>query len=464
MNRQAGISVRPSAVAGRFFAADPERLRQDVVDCLEEGAAGTRPEGWAAPKAVISAHAGYPYSGWLTAASWLATNGQPIETIVVLSPSHQYAFHGLALPSQDIYRMPGFDVAIDDAARSALVAAGLAHVEDAAHDREHGVETQLPFLHRLHPRAQVVPLVIGWAETGKVAQAVDLLASLRKTPPLFILSSDLSHFLSLDAANAHDAETAKLIETGQYDKLTGAHACGAKGIAGFMASDFGEGMRVHRIAMSNSAAVTGDQTRTVGYGAWAMFSPTDEIVLSNHRSEVLRVARKALESYSKKGKMPHVDLASFPQVLRGYGASFVTLQKNGRLRGCIGSLAARAPIIRDVVENSVKSGFKDPRFTPVEAGEVADISIKVALLSPSAPMTFESQKDLLNQVVPGRDGLILRDQGKRAVFLPMVWESLSEPEQFLQALKEKAGLARDHWSESVEVDRFCAESFAEGNF
>jgi AmmeMemoRadiSam system protein A len=137
------------------------------------------------------------------------------------------------------------------------------------------------------------------------------------------------------------------------------------------------------------------------------------------------------------------------------------VQKEGRLRGCIGSLTAHQPLIRDVVENTVKSGFNDPRFQPLQAGEITDVRLKIAVLSPSAPMQFDSETALLDQIVPERDGLILSDQGKRGVFLPMVWDSLPTPEAFLNGLKVKAGLPRDHWSDTVQIRRFCAESFAE---
>lgn len=452
--------MRSPAVAGRFYPSDPGPLMRQVEECLSRGHAGWRPPG-SVPRAVISPHAGYAFSGWLTGAAWRATaRGRP-ETIVILSPSHRHAFQGVALPSQAGFAMPGFEVSVDRDAAKSLIEAGLAHIEDAAHDQEHGIETQLPFMHRLHPGAKVVPLVIGRVDPGRVPAIVDHLNKRLQRPPTFVLSSDLSHFLSRDAAGSHDLETAKLIETGKPVALTPAHACGAQAVAGFLSSRTGQGMRVQRLAMANSAEVTGDDDRTVGYGAWAFFDTTDEIIVPKLREELLSAARKSLESRLKRGKTPEVRDGSFAQALRGHGAAFVTLQKQGRLRGCIGSLAAHQPLIRDVVENSVKSGFHDPRFKPVESAEIEELSIKIAVLSPSAPMSFGDEKEFLNQLVPGRDGLIISDQGKRGVFLPMVWESLPEPKAFLEGLKVKAGLPKGHWSETVKIERFCAESFAE---
>lgn len=447
-------------MAGRFYPADPDTLLRTVEECITRGRAGWRPPG-SGPCAVISPHAGYPFSGWLTGAAWRATARLRPKTVVILSPSHQHAFDGVALPSARAYAMPGFNVVIDDRARDALTRAGLAHVEDAAHDREHGIETQLPFLRRLHPQASVVPLVIGRVGGDRVPKIIDLLSSTSTSPPLFVLSSDLSHFLTLDRANALDAETARLIETGEPEQLTSAHACGVGAVAGFLTSSFGRDTRIQRLAMANSAAASGDTTRTVGYGAWALFETMDDIILPRHREELLRTARAALTSRLKTGKMPHVDETTFATALRGYGAAFVTLKQDGRLRGCIGSQKAHMPLVRDVVRNAVKAGTEDPRFKPVTPGELEQIQIGIAVLSPSVQMHFDDEDDLLNQLVPGRDGLILSDGERRGVFLPSVWESLPEPAVFLNGLKVKADLPKDYWSASVRVRRFCAESMSE---
>lgn len=456
MNRPAPISTRRSAVAGRFFPADPARLHDTVADCLAGAKAGP-----SAPRAIISPHAGYPFSGRLAGAAWGATRAADVARVVVLSPSHRHAFDGIALPSQDRFAMPGFAIDIDAAARRMLVERGLAHVEDAAHDHEHGVETQLPFLNALHSGARVLPLVIGRADDARVACIIDALAMMDETPPLFVLSSDLSHFLTRDAARDHDAETARLIETGHPGQITGAHACGAAAIRGFMTSDAGRGLRVRRLGMANSADVTGDPTRTVGYGAWSFHGPADAILADEDRAALLRAARRALTDRIATGKTPAVAVKAFAQPLRGHGAAFVTLLENGRLRGCIGSLVPRRPLVTDVVENTLRAALNDPRFAPMQPEELDRVTFKVAVLSPATPMRVEGETDLLARLRPGCDGLVLSDGNHRGVFLPMVWDSLPEPRDFLAALKQKAGLPGDHWSDNLRMERFRAESFAE---
>ena len=140
------------------------------------------------------------------------------------------------------------------------------------------------------------------------------------------------------------------------------------------------------------------------------------------------------------------------------GASFVTLNLNGELRGCIGSLQAHRPLAEDVVENAYNAAFKDPRFPPVNTRELTQLEIHISILSPSEPMHFSSEQDLLQQLRPGVDGLVLQDGFHRGTFLPQVWESLPKPADFLSQLKRKAGLPSFYWSPTLTVERYTVES------
>ncbi|MGI9211136.1 MAG: AmmeMemoRadiSam system protein A [Methylococcaceae bacterium] len=139
-------------------------------------------------------------------------------------------------------------------------------------------------------------------------------------------------------------------------------------------------------------------------------------------------------------------------------ATFVTINLNGNLRGCVGSLQAVRPLASDVAYNAYAAAFLDRRFGPLSAGEAGQIRLHLSLLTPALPMQFGSEADLLSQIVPFEDGLILEDGGRRGTFLPSVWESLPRPEQFFHHLKLKAGLPTDHWSPTVRVWRYHTES------
>jgi len=136
------------------------------------------------------------------------------------------------------------------------------------------------------------------------------------------------------------------------------------------------------------------------------------------------------------------------------GACFVTLKKNGRLRGCIGSIIAHPPLINDLIQNTINAAFHDPRFNPVQKSEVEELSIDISLLSAPEKINFEDEQDLLSQIVPYKDGIIIQDFNHRAVYLPSVWEELPDKVLFLNSLKKKAGLTPEHFSKTFEAYRF----------
>lgn len=144
--------------------------------------------------------------------------------------------------------------------------------------------------------------------------------------------------------------------------------------------------------------------------------------------------------------------------LQAKRATFVTLNANQQLRGCIGTLEAHQPLVIDVAHNAFSAAFRDTRFPPLEESELATLDIHISILSPTEPIKFSDEKDLVQQLRPGIDGLILTDGYHRGTFLPAVWESLPDPVEFLTHLKMKAGLAANHWGPSVEIERYTVES------
>lgn len=144
-------------------------------------------------------------------------------------------------------------------------------------------------------------------------------------------------------------------------------------------------------------------------------------------------------------------------------ATFVTLKKHGELRGCIGSLRAYQSLMNDLQDNAVSAAFRDPRFPPLTADELPDISVEVSLLTEPEAMTFSSEADALAQLEPDVDGVIFECGGYRSTFLPQVWEQLPEPEIFMAHLKQKAGLPAAFWSDDVQLHRYRVEKFSESD-
>jgi hypothetical protein len=175
------------------------------------------------------------------------------------------------------------------------------------------------------------------------------------------------------------------------------------------------------------------------------------------RDLLLRTAAAAIESGLASSRQPLPDLQDLPGELRREQASFVTITIQGRLRGCCGTLEARQPLATDVWRNAQASAFRDPRFDPLQAWEWTRADLEVSVLSPLERVSVSSEFELLRQLRPGVDGLVLAWRGMRATFLPKVWEQLRDPREFLQHLKQKAGWQADFWAADVEVWRYGTE-------
>ncbi|HEB86563.1 MAG TPA: AmmeMemoRadiSam system protein A [Gammaproteobacteria bacterium] len=185
----------------------------------------------------------------------------------------------------------------------------------------------------------------------------------------------------------------------------------------------------------------------------------------DHKNQniLLDIARASISNGLKQGRSLPIRLGDYPSALQAPRASFVTLQINAQLRGCIGSLEAFRPLVEDVAENAFAAAFRDPRFPPVTEKEFDQLDYHISILSPSEPLEFKSENDLLNKLRPGVDGLVLEEGGRRGTFLPSVWESLPHPRQFLAQLKVKAGLPADYWSNSIKVKRYVVEDVNSGS-
>lgn len=179
----------------------------------------------------------------------------------------------------------------------------------------------------------------------------------------------------------------------------------------------------------------------------------------SEKNSLLQLAKASISHGLKTGQPLTVNLQNYATALTENRASFVTLERQGQLRGCIGMLEAVRPLVQDIAENAFAAAFRDPRFPPLTAAEFVDLDVHISILSPAELLHFSSEQDLIAQLQPGLDGLILQEGHQRGTFLPSVWEQLPSPQQFLQHLKQKAGLPSHYWSDTLKVSRYRTDMF-----
>ena len=388
-------AVRTAVVAGSFYPADPGELTAMVRKYL------TLPQGMPpearAPKALIAPHAGYVYSGAVAGMAYarLWPVRHRIRRVVLVGPSHRVGFRGLAVSHAEAYETPLGLVPVDLKMIARVPGVG---VLEAAHAQEHSLEVHLLFLQEVLESFTLVPVVAGDAEPEDVAAMLE--AAWGGAETLVVVSTDLSHYLDYDSCRRLDATTVRAIESADAAAIGRDQACGRVPVRGLLVVARRKGLSIVTLNVCNSGDTAGPRDRVVGYGAWALLEPeagaksakTEEgetmgddawnAVLAEYGQILLHMAAASIRHGLYYGRGLPLDLDSFPPALHQPGAVFVTLNRAGQLRGCIGSPQAWRPLAEDVADNAYKAAFADPRFRPVLRHEVAELEVSVSLLTP----------------------------------------------------------------------------------
>jgi AmmeMemoRadiSam system protein B len=262
-------TLRPPAVAGTFYPASAAALRADVDALLT-----TQQARGPAPKAIVVPHAGYVYSGGVAAAAYvqLRDAAHELRRVVVVGPSHRVGFRGLAVPAAAAFATPLGTIRIDAGLRQQALTHPAVITSDAAHQFEHSLEVQLPFLQATLHDFTLLPLVAGDASPEDVAAVLERVWGGNDT--LLVISTDLSHYLDYATANARDAATSRHILALKAD-LEGEDACGCVGLNGFLVAARRRGLTPRALSRCNSGDTSGDRRRVVGYGAFAFYEQPD---------------------------------------------------------------------------------------------------------------------------------------------------------------------------------------------
>ncbi|MEO8144203.1 MAG: AmmeMemoRadiSam system protein B [Betaproteobacteria bacterium] len=446
-------NIRPAAVAGTFYPGNAPQLAAELGELLD-GVESLEPK-FGFPKALIVPHAGYIYSGACAAHAYeeLAAARGTVTRVVLIGPSHYVPGRGLALPEAEAFETPLGRIPVDAEAVRSL--AGLKQVvtSGAAHSQEHSLEVQLPFLQKMLGEFALVPLAVSAATVEEVAQVLEHLWGGPET--LIVISTDLSHYHSYDEAKRIDGATLARI-LGFATDLDHQEACGATPLNGLLSLAAKKGLTVRMLNACNSGDAAGGKARVVGYSSFALHEG-DAVSAEQAGRVLIEIARGAISNGLGLNSVP-TKRNHLPWLLQP-GATFVTLTKDGQLRGCIGSLAAVRPIGEDVASNARAAAFQDPRFPKLKRDEWPLCRVEVSMLSAPKPIAFADEAELLARIRAGDDGLILECDGKRATYLPQVWEALPDKRQFLDQLLKKAGLPAETRLTRCTVSRYRALKF-----
>jgi AmmeMemoRadiSam system protein A len=264
----------------------------------------------------------------------------------------------------------------------------------------------------------------------------------------------LSHFYPYDVAQQLDSSCIRAICDLDVEWMKDEDACGKGPILTLMHLAREKGWRAKLLDYRNSGDTSGDKSGVVGYAAIVFFEPEEgeateepaEAQLGPEAGKILvDLAAKTVAEVVEHGTQPSVEVGEIPESLTQRRACFVTLTKDGELRGCIGSVFPREPLCRAVIGRARSAATEDPRFPPVKSEELDDLEIEVSVLTIPKRLEFESPEDLLAKLRPGTDGVVLRIGPRQSTYLPQVWDELSDPEEFMGRLSQKAGLGADAW-------------------
>ena len=438
-------------IDGFFKKADPNPISGDIF-------------------MLISPHAGYVYSGQTAAFGYKLIKSKSYKTVIILGTCHHRLFSGAAIYSNGAFSTSLGSIDIDEEFIRKLVGKDPeVFMDESAFSNEHSIEVQLPFIQKVLKGVKIVPVVVGDCSLESCKKIATLLSKAigRRRDVLVVVSTDLYHGYDFQEADMIDAVTLNLIRKMDYDGLyyalrdEKAQACGGIAIVIALSLTKEQGCKNAQVLNhTNSALVTGKKVKgewTVGYASCAINYPGGPNMLNNQqRKRLLEIARQSIQTYLQTGKK--LQVAETDPVLNQKMGAFVTLNKHGQLRGCIGNLVGSQPIYSTVLDMAIQASVGDPRFPKLSLSELEDVEIEISVLSPLERINSAEKIEL------GKHGVLVKKGFNSGVFLPQVaTETGWSKEEFLNRLcSDKAGLPENAWKDkNTELYIFNAEVFSE---
>lgn len=477
--------VIKSPIAGSWYSANPNTLKQELQSYMDRADISKTNSIKGRLLGLISPHAGYRYSGPTAAYGYKVLSQRKAKRIIIIAPSHYYGFGGIALTDATHWQTPLGEIPIDIESVKKLAEINLFSYRSDVWNKEHSLDIQIPFIQMVCPEAKIVPLVAGKMTPEMIREAGKAIRGLWDKDTVVIASSDFTHYgpnygymgppsnpiskgdapSKLKALAESAFEAIKTLDFQEFEKhldKTEDTICGHVPISVLLSAIPKRALPLP-LKFETSGDVTEDYSNSVSYFSIAFFDQLGlnefqgiESVSPEDQKFLLELARETIRRHLSGKPLPQPDEKKLSEGVKRPSGVFVTLKKHGNLRGCIGSIYPDEPLYKNVIKNAVAASTEDSRFRPMTIEEEPEVEIEISVLTP--PKKVDGPEDIL----VGRDGVILSKAGRRAVFLPQVApEQNWDLETMLAHLSLKAGLPSNAWRSQAEFMVFQAHVFHE---
>jgi len=423
--------IRKPYCAGSWYSDNPKILSDEIDGYLNNVSFENLNV-----KAVIVPHAGYMFSGQTAAYSFRQLN-KNVNNIIILGTAHKYPLEGASVTGYDYYESPLGLVKVSDSINSLIKEKGLDCVPKAD-SGEHSIEIEIPFLQRTLEDFSIIPIIVGKTDYKEFSR---ILEKYYGENTAIVASVDLSHFHSYNEAKKLDEYSIDCILNLNAEGIKSAEIDSPWAIMALLELAKRKKWKAKLLSYKNSGDLIKDKSSVVGYASIVFYEEYQGYFSGKEIREMELLAKQAVEEFVKTGK--RIAVKEISEKFEKKLACFVTLKLDGELRGCIGTIEPVDKLWKSIIDNAISAASRDWRFEPVQEYELPDLSYEVSVLSEPLIMHFSDPKDI---AVGIKDkGLIIEKDGKRAVYLPQVWEHFKNSEDFLSSLCRKAGLPGGEW-------------------
>ncbi len=430
--------IRNPVVAGQFYPGLASQLKEMIRGMVDEKATKEEVIG------LVSPHAGYPYSGPVAGATISRIKFK--DTFIIIGPNHTGRGKPLSIMTEGTWETPLGQVEIDSELAKQILAAS-SHLEEdyPAHQYEHSIEVQLPFLQYFKPDIRLVPIILAY-HNGATYKAIgkDIAKAIKELNKKVVImaSSDMTHYEPQESAQKKDAKAIEAVLDLNEDELLkrvdelNISMCGYAPTASLIAAAKELGATsAELVKYQTSGDTTGDYSAVVGYAGI--------IIKGYEMSPLAKLAKETVETFVKEGKTPQPE--ELTPEMRERAGVFVSIHKLRELRGCIGTFEpTQNNIAQEIIVNAISSATRDPRFSPIAPNELKDLSFNVDVLTTPEPIESKDQLD------PKKYGVIVEAGLRRGLLLPDL-EGVDTVDYQIDICRQKAGIAPD---EPVKLYRF----------